>query len=95
MPGPYWVVKGKQSATGRNPSGAAAPPPFDKGGRGAVCNIIELKLGSTTDTLHENAGRFYVEYIPKTVYNERKIHRRLQIMRDHRNQSKKEKNMHQ
>ena len=25
---------------------------------GAVCNIIELKLGSTTDTLHENAGRF-------------------------------------
>ena len=77
MPGPYWVVKGKQSATGwerrgqdpslrmedsmaadaqragracpaptgslkiygrqwyRNPSGAAAPPPFDKGGRGA------------------------------------------------------------
>ena len=33
MPGPYWVVKGKQSATGRNPSGAAAPPPFDKGGR--------------------------------------------------------------
>ncbi len=34
MPGPYWVVKGKQSATGRNPSGAAAPPPFDKGGRG-------------------------------------------------------------
>ena len=32
MPGPYWVVKGKQSATGRNPSGAAAPPPFDKGG---------------------------------------------------------------
>ena len=58
MPGPYWVVKGKQSATGRNPSGAAAPPPFDKGGRGAVCNIIELKLGATTDTLHENAGRF-------------------------------------
>lgn len=41
--------------------------------------------------LHENAGRFYVEYIPKTVYNERKIHRRLQIMRDHRNQSKKRK----
>ena len=35
MPGPYWVVKGKQSATGRNPSGAAAPPPFDKGGRGS------------------------------------------------------------
>ena len=34
MPGPYWVVKGKQSASGRNPSGAAAPPPFDKGGRG-------------------------------------------------------------
>ena len=34
MPGPYWVVKGKQSATGRNLSGAAAPPPFDKGGRG-------------------------------------------------------------
>ena len=30
-----WVAKGKQSATGRNPSGAAAPPPFDKGGRGA------------------------------------------------------------
>ena len=37
MPGPYWVVKkGKQSATGRNPSGAAAPPPFDKGGRGGA-----------------------------------------------------------
>ena len=33
MPGPYWVVKGKQSAIGRNPSGAAAPPHFDKGGR--------------------------------------------------------------
>ena len=33
MPGPYWAVKGKQSATGRNLSGAAAPPPFDKGGR--------------------------------------------------------------
>ena len=33
MPGPYGGVKGKQSATGRNPSGAAAPPPFDKGGR--------------------------------------------------------------
>ena len=33
MPGPYRGVKGKQSATGRNPSGAAAPPPFDKGGR--------------------------------------------------------------
>ena len=37
MPGPYWVVKGKQSATGENPSGAAAPPPFDKGGRGTCC----------------------------------------------------------
>ena len=35
VPGPYWAVKGKQSETGRNPSGAAAPPPFDKGGRGA------------------------------------------------------------
>ena len=35
MPGPYWVVKGKQSATGRNPSGDAAPPLFDKGGRGS------------------------------------------------------------
>ena len=34
MPGPYWAVKGKQSTTGRNHSGAAAPPPFDKGGRG-------------------------------------------------------------
>ena len=67
MPGPYWVVKGKQSATGRNPSGAAAPPPFDKGGRGVVCNIIELKLGSTTDTLHENAGRFFIANLPKTV----------------------------
>ena len=33
MPGPYWVVKGKKSATGRNPSGAVAPPPFDKGVR--------------------------------------------------------------
>ena len=33
MPGPYWVVKGKQST---NPSGAAAPPPFDKGGRGGL-----------------------------------------------------------
>ena len=67
MPGPYWVVKGKQSATGRNPSGAATPPPFDKGGRGAVCNIIELKLGSTADTLHENAGRFFIANLPKTV----------------------------
>ena len=35
MPGPYGEVKGKQSATGRNPSGAVAPPPFDKGGRGS------------------------------------------------------------
>ena len=33
MPGPYGVVKERQSATGGNPSGAAAPPPFDKGGR--------------------------------------------------------------
>ena len=47
MPGPYGELKE-----------IGAPPPFDKGGRGAVCNIIELKLGSTTDTLHENAGRF-------------------------------------
>ena len=38
MPGPYWAVKGKQSTTGRNPSGAAAPPPFDKGGK--VIKII-------------------------------------------------------
>ena len=45
MPGPYWVVKGKQSATGRNPSGAAAPPPFDKGGRGGGLqyNCIEIR----------------------------------------------------
>ena len=65
MPGPYWAVKGKQSATGRNPSGAAAPPLFDKGGKGAVCNIIALKLGSTTDTLHENAGRFLLRIFRK------------------------------
>ena len=58
-------VKGKQSATGRNPSGAAAPPLFDKGGKGAVCNIIALKLGSTTDTLHENAGRFLLRIFRK------------------------------
>lgn len=54
MPGPYWGLKEIGAASrDRNPSGAAAPPPFDKGGRGAVCNIIELKLGSTIDTLHE------------------------------------------
>ena len=35
QPAPHWVVKGKQSATGRNPSGAAVSPPFDKGGRGS------------------------------------------------------------
>ena len=59
MPGPYGELKEIGAASrDRNPSGAAAPPPFDKGGRGAVCNIIELKLGSTTDTLHENTGRF-------------------------------------
>ena len=40
MPGPYWVVKEKQSATGRNPSGAAAPPPFDKGGRGRAQSAL-------------------------------------------------------
>ena len=58
MPGPYGELKEIGRQRDRNPSGAAAPPPFDKGGRGAVCNIIELKLGATTDTLHENAGRF-------------------------------------
>ena len=40
MPGPYWAVKGKQSTTGRNPSGAAAPPPFDKGGRGRARSAL-------------------------------------------------------
>ena len=37
MPGPYGEVKEIGVATGRNPSGAAAPPPFDKGGRGICC----------------------------------------------------------
>ena len=68
MPGPYGELKEIGAASrDRNPSSAAAPPPFDKGGRGAVCNIIELKLGSTTDTLHENAGRFFIANLPKTV----------------------------
>ena len=45
MPGPYGVVKGKQSATGRNPSGAAAPPLFDKGGGGGLqYNCIEIRV---------------------------------------------------
>ena len=35
MPGPYRELKKIGAATGRNPSGAAAPPPFDKGGRGS------------------------------------------------------------
>ena len=35
MPGPYWELKEIGAASrDRNPSGAAAPPPFDKGGRG-------------------------------------------------------------
>ena len=34
MPGPYGEFKDIWAAVGyRNPSGAAAPPPFDKGGR--------------------------------------------------------------
>ena len=56
MPGPYGELKE-----------IGTPPPFDKGGRGVVCNIIELKLVSTTDTLHENAGRFFIANLPKTV----------------------------
>ena len=36
MPGPYGELKEIGAASrDRNPSGAAAPPPFDKGGRGA------------------------------------------------------------
>ena len=35
MPGPYGETKEIEAASrDRNPSGAAAPPPFDKGGRG-------------------------------------------------------------
>ena len=35
MPGPYGELKEIGAASrDRNPSGAAAPPPFDKGGRG-------------------------------------------------------------
>ena len=34
MPGPYGEIKEIGAASrDRNPSGAAAPPPFDKGGR--------------------------------------------------------------
>ena len=32
--------------------------PLTREAGGAVCNIIVLKLVSTADTLHENAGRF-------------------------------------
>ena len=36
MPGPYGEFKDIWAAVEyRNPSGAAAPPPFDKGGRGS------------------------------------------------------------
>ena len=36
MPGPYGELKEIGAASrDRNPSGAAAPPPFDKGGRGS------------------------------------------------------------
>ena len=49
MPSPYRVVKGKQSATGGNPSGAAAPPPFDKGGRGGGVSI-RLCAGRTVES---------------------------------------------
>lgn len=36
MPGPYGEIKEIGAASrDRNPSGAAAPPPFDKGGRGS------------------------------------------------------------
>jgi len=41
--------------------------PLTREAGGAVCNIIALKLGSTTDTLHENAGRFFIANLPKTV----------------------------
>ena len=35
MPAPYWELKEIGAASrDRNPSDAAAPPPFDKGGRG-------------------------------------------------------------
>ena len=37
----FLYKKGKVGGKARlSPSGAAAPPPFDKGGKGAVCNII-------------------------------------------------------
>ena len=40
MPGPYGEFKDIWAAVGyRNPSGAAAPPPFDKGGRGSGVSI--------------------------------------------------------
>ena len=39
--------------------------PLTREAGGAVCNIIALKLGPTTDTLHENAGRFLLRIFRK------------------------------
>ena len=57
VPGPYWVVKGKQSATGRNPSGAAAPPPFDKGGRERRGQDPSLRMEDSMAADAKCAGR--------------------------------------
>ena len=67
MPGPYWAVKGKQSTTGRNSSGAAAPPPFDKGGRGGGRGLLRWDAAQTP--CMKMQGVFYCESPenPKTV----------------------------
>ena len=57
MPGPYRGVKGKQSATGENPSGAAAPPPFDKGGREWRGQDPSLRMEDSMAADAKRAGR--------------------------------------
>ena len=52
-----WLKESSRQQAGI-PSALRRHLPLTREAGGAVCNIIELKLGSTTDTLHENAGRF-------------------------------------
>ena len=52
-----WLKESSRQQAGIPPALRRHLPLTRKAG-GAVCNIIELKLGSTADTLHENAGRF-------------------------------------
>ena len=54
MPGPYWGgYKESSRQQAGSPSALRRHLPLTREAGGAVCNI-----GSTADTLHENAGRF-------------------------------------